>query len=187
MSGNISRDAAVRAIMAQKWERGSDGAAALAIVAGAPAAEMQTLAERDAALEKLWEEFGDVPMNPETECMEAPFLSFPAGTFREDIWHWFDERHSKGVAYLMYRTENTPRRCYTVIDTSYDVGVNIYSFWRREDAERSIKDDVQTELVNLREAGRERIEVQETLDGATIYVPDTDIYYEWAIVENNIQ
>lgn len=78
MSGNISRDAAVRAIMAQKWERGSDGAAALAIVAGAPAAEMQTLAERDAALEKLWEEFGDVPMNPETECMEAPFLSFPA-------------------------------------------------------------------------------------------------------------
>lgn len=69
----------------------------------------------------------------------------------------------------------------------YDVGINIYSFWRREDAERSIKDDVQTELVNLREAGRERIEVQETLDGATIYVPDTDIYYEWAIVENNIQ
>lgn len=102
MSGNISRDAAVRAIMAQKWESGSDGAAALAIVAGAPAAEMQTLAERDAALEKLWEEFGDVPMNPETECMEAPFLDFPAGTFREDIWHWFDERHSKGVAYLMY-------------------------------------------------------------------------------------
>lgn len=149
--------------------------------------EIETLAERDTALEKLWEEFGDVPMNPETECMEAPFLDFPAGTFREDIWHWFDERHSKGVAYLMYRTENTPRRCYTVIDTSYDVGINIYSFWRREDAERSIKDDVQTELVNLREAGRERIEVQETLDGATIYVPDTDIYYEWAIVENDIQ
>ncbi len=64
--------------------------------------EFWTLAERDTALEKLWEEFGDVPMNPETECMEAPFLDFPAGTFREDIWRWFDERHSKGVAYLMY-------------------------------------------------------------------------------------
>lgn len=149
--------------------------------------EITTLTERDAALESLWHEFEDIPMNPETECMDAPFLDFSAGTHREDIWHWFDERHSKGVAYLMYRTENTPRRCYTVIDTSYDVGINIYSFWRREDAERSIKDDVQTELVNLREAGRERIEVQETLDGATIYVPDTDIYYEWAIVENNIQ
>ena len=64
--------------------------------------EFWTLAERDTALEKLWEEFGDVPMNPETECREAPFLDFPAGTFREDIWRWFDERHSKGVAYLMY-------------------------------------------------------------------------------------
>lgn len=64
--------------------------------------EIDTLRERDKILEDLWAEFSDVPMNPETECMEAPFLGFPAGTFREDIWHWFDERHSKGVSYLMY-------------------------------------------------------------------------------------
>lgn len=55
----------------------------------------------DAHLEILWELFGDIPMNPETECMEEIFLCFPAGTFREDIWHWFDEKHSRGVAYLM--------------------------------------------------------------------------------------
>lgn len=60
-----------------------------------------TLNERDAELERLWAEFGDVPMNPETECMEAPFLGFPAGAHREEIWHWFDERHSKGVSYLL--------------------------------------------------------------------------------------
>lgn len=64
--------------------------------------EIDTLRERDKILEDLWTEFGDVPMNPETECMEQPFLGFPAGTHREDIWHWFDERHSKGVAYLLY-------------------------------------------------------------------------------------
>ena len=62
---------------------------------------METLKGRDAELERLWAEFGDVPMNPETECMDAPFLGFPAGTHREEIWHWFDERHSQGVAYLM--------------------------------------------------------------------------------------
>lgn len=55
----------------------------------------------DAQLETLWELFEDVPMNPETECMEEIFLCFPAGTFREDIWYWFDEKHSQGVAYLM--------------------------------------------------------------------------------------
>ena len=64
--------------------------------------EIKPLVERDKELEKLWSKFGDVPMNPETECMDEEFLSFPVGTHREDIWHWFDERHSKGVAYLMY-------------------------------------------------------------------------------------
>ena len=73
---------------------------------------MKTLRERDAILELLWKQFEDVPMNPETEKIEAPFLHLPMndedylvyfdiGTPREDIWHWFDERHSKGVAYLL--------------------------------------------------------------------------------------
>ena len=48
---------------------------------------------QDAELEQLWHEFADVPMNPDTEEMEAPFMHFPVGTPREDIWHWFDELH----------------------------------------------------------------------------------------------
>lgn len=60
--------------------------------------EMKTLRERDIELEKLWKQFEDLPMDPDTEKIEEPFLSFPAGTDREDIWHWFDERHSKGIA-----------------------------------------------------------------------------------------
>ena len=56
----------------------------------------------DERLEELWSDFGDVPMDPETECMEAPFLHFPAGTHREIIWHWFDERYTGGVYSLLY-------------------------------------------------------------------------------------
>lgn len=63
------------------------------------------LSTRDRELEELWDEFADVPMNPETEEMEEPFLHFPAGTNREEIWRWFDERHSKGVVYLLYGTD----------------------------------------------------------------------------------
>lgn len=68
------------------------------------------LKQRDAELEKMWDEFTDVPMNPDTEKMEDTFLHFPAGTPREDIWHWFDERYSKGVAALLYGRgeDNTP-------------------------------------------------------------------------------
>ena len=47
--------------------------------------ELPLLSEWDAALEELWAKLGDVPMDPETERMDAPFLGFPAGTPREDI------------------------------------------------------------------------------------------------------
>lgn len=63
---------------------------------------MDDLSSRDAQLKKLWEDFGELPMNPETECMEEAFLHFPVGTHREEIWHWFDERYSSGVYSLLY-------------------------------------------------------------------------------------
>lgn len=46
----------------------------------------------------LWLAFGDVPMNPETECLEASWYHFPAGTHRERIWHWFEDCFSLSVA-----------------------------------------------------------------------------------------
>lgn len=68
---------------------------------------MMTLDQRDQAIRGQWELFADVPMNPETECIEQEFLGFPAGTHREDIWHWFDERYSKGVYALLYGEEDS--------------------------------------------------------------------------------
>ena len=53
-------------------------------------------------LENLWSMFGDIPMDPETERMEGPFLGFESGTAREDIWHWFDHLYPGGVHALIY-------------------------------------------------------------------------------------
>lgn len=64
--------------------------------------EIELLRDRDEELEELWERLGDIPMDPETECIEETFLNWPKGTHREEIWHWFDKRHSKGVYYLLY-------------------------------------------------------------------------------------
>ena len=50
----------------------------------------------------LWKLLEDIPMNPETEQIEEPFLGFDAGTEREAVWHWFDERYPGGVHNLMY-------------------------------------------------------------------------------------
>lgn len=88
--------------------------------------DFDTLQDRDNDLKELWEMFGDVPMNPETECMEEAFLGFPAGTHREEIWHWFDERYSKGVYALLYGWNGAPderlNAAEKVIATAYGAG-----------------------------------------------------------------
>lgn len=88
------------------WEIGnSDIGKTVFLTFEEAAAAMSARHWTDEELEKLWEELGDVPMDPETECLEEAFFIWEKGTDREDIWHWFDERHSKGVAYLLYRVE----------------------------------------------------------------------------------
>ncbi|NDU95674.1 hypothetical protein [Spirosoma terrae] len=54
----------------------------------------------DILLEEMWAWLGDTPINVNDE-IDEPFLDWPKGTHREDIWHFFDEHHSKGVAWLM--------------------------------------------------------------------------------------
>lgn len=54
--------------------------------------------KRISAVRELWMKFGEIPMNPETECIEEEWHGFPAGTFREDIWHWFEETFNVSVA-----------------------------------------------------------------------------------------
>lgn len=79
-------------------------------------ADMATLQERDAVLESLWKQLDDIPMNPETEELEDAFLHFPAGTNRLEVWHWFDDRYSKGVSFLLYGIQADGRRCEIVRD-----------------------------------------------------------------------
>ncbi len=71
--------------------------------------EQKTDAARDDRVKQAkehWIAFDDVPMNPETECIEAPFLHFPAGTHREEIWNWFEEYYRVPVYDLLYDFDN---------------------------------------------------------------------------------
>lgn len=49
-----------------------------------------------AALHALWETLGDIPTGDggeNAECLEEPFQTFPVGTHRETVWHWFEAQH----------------------------------------------------------------------------------------------
>jgi len=52
-------------------------------------------------LEKFWDEKFSQTCVDEDCNIDEDFYIWKAGTFREDIWHWIDERHSKGVGYIM--------------------------------------------------------------------------------------
>ena len=82
-----------------------------------PYEKFVTIRERDTALERLWGELSNVPIDPRTEKLEDDWFIFQRGTEKEDIWHWFDRRHSKGVAYLLYgdgidRTDQVAKLVY---------------------------------------------------------------------------
>lgn len=53
----------------------------------------------DEVLETLWRAFGDVPINDDDE-IEDPFLDYPSGTNRFEVWLWFDRNYSRGIAGL---------------------------------------------------------------------------------------
>lgn len=88
--------------------------------------EIEPIRDRDEELEVLWERLGDIPMNPDTECIEEAFLWWNAGTHREEIWHWFDRRYSKGVAVLLYGEREDTRKklkaAYRLLTEAYGAG-----------------------------------------------------------------
>jgi hypothetical protein len=74
----------------------------------------------DKRLEAAWECLGDVPLNYDedgectdpfgTERLDEDFyfedeLIFGRYTEKLEVWHWFDEMHSKGLGYIMWGSQ----------------------------------------------------------------------------------
>jgi hypothetical protein len=49
-----------------------------------------------ADLEKLWDEFSNIPINIKDE-IEEDFYGWEKGIYRFDIWQWFDEKLPSGI------------------------------------------------------------------------------------------
>lgn len=56
-------------------------------------------------LDLCWEELGNVPIDPDSEEIEQPFLHFDTGTGRYVIWHWIEEHFNVSIGeYLANRS-----------------------------------------------------------------------------------
>lgn len=101
-------------------------------------------------VEGFWKNLEDVPFNEDADgrlvlANDYRFMvgnremaMFPKGTDREEIWHWFDENHPKGVAYLLYRGENKTG-VYFSIEDGNDLQLDIAH--TRGDAIRKCKEN----------------------------------------------
>jgi hypothetical protein len=61
----------------------------------------------DQMLEFLWKELEDIPCNKNADSIVGLSIAenwrqFESGTKVEDVWRFFDENHSQGVAQLLY-------------------------------------------------------------------------------------
>ena len=58
----------------------------------------------DSFIETIWCEFEDIPMDERSDgelILSEDWRGFPKGTSRTEIWHWFDQNYSKGIAELI--------------------------------------------------------------------------------------
>lgn len=53
-------------------------------------------------VKRLWLDFEDLPYNSDSECIEVEWMEFPAGTHREEIWHWFEKTFNIPIYKLLY-------------------------------------------------------------------------------------
>ena len=80
----------------------------------------------DSYIEHIWEGFGDnVHINEDDETT-SEYYHWDEGTHRQEIWTWFDEQHSKGVAYLMGAMQDLEWAVPTSVQRNQD-GILKYS------------------------------------------------------------
>ena len=79
------------------------------------------------------------------------------------------------------------RVCYVLSCSCYssDNGVSVY--WDEHKAFKAMLAELETEIVNLQQEGYTNFESAENDHNALLYVPSTNIYYEWDIVETTIE
>lgn len=49
-----------------------------------------------AELEKMWKEFSNISINSNDE-IEEDYYWWGKGTYRFEVWHWFDEKSPNGI------------------------------------------------------------------------------------------
>ena len=82
--------------------------------------ELVCVENSDDYIEEKWRQLSEPPFDeadvPGDMILAEDWWIFQKGTDRQEIWKWFDKRHSKGVAYLLYGEEKKEGEIYAAYD-----------------------------------------------------------------------
>lgn len=77
--------------------------------------------------------------------------------------------------------------CFTVVHTNYAEGASVYGYWDEHSAKENITTDANTEMKSLKGEGYAPVMLENPDGTIEVYVPDSDIHYEWTIYKMSIE
>ena len=77
-------------------------------------------------------------------------------------------------------------KCYVLICNCYSGEDSVSVFWNEHDAYKAMIKELEVKITNLQNSGYVFCSAEDC-DSAELHVPNSDIYYEWDIVETTIR
>ena len=77
-------------------------------------------------------------------------------------------------------------KCFVLICNCYSGDNSVSVYWNEDDAYKAMIDELGVEVINLENSGY-NFTIAEDDVSAELYVPDSDIYFEWNITESTIR
>ena len=78
------------------------------------------------------------------------------------------------------------KKCYVLTCNCYSGDDSVSVYWDEADAYKAMIEELEVEITNLQNSGCE-FESAENDISAELYVPNSDIYFDWNIVETTIR
>lgn len=77
-------------------------------------------------------------------------------------------------------------KCYVLTCNCYSGDDSVSVYWNEDDAYKAMINELGVEVINLENSGY-NFTITENDIGTELYVPDSDIYFDWNIVEATIK
>lgn len=79
------------------------------------------------------------------------------------------------------------KKCYVLTCNCYSGDDSVSVYWNEADAYKAMIEELEVEITNLQNSGYATYFSAENDISAELYVPCTDIYFDWDIAETTIR